>query len=316
MRARFALAGEHLLPLGTLSSVKQALKHMRDMMRLCRADNMGLRDIIPAMMLRLDLDQDCYDFVKWWATGTDDNYDRGDMSLPYLSTRDADPFEHPGYILGKFASLNGILAILLLKLKILVDIRYIRTARRVLARFSLPPEMSALVERDVVRSPLSRKLAGKPTKFLLQTQSTLIKQIRKLGAALVKANSYFMVHLFNPDEALSQLPSAYSMGSPEEMILAMRNWYAAFWETAGVLDLLVDARACAARDAHDEIEKLLRKSCYSHTIEEVRETVGLKHLWGFLDRAVEDAISLRRPPRSTTPPRPVPPTQPKYSIVA
>lgn len=301
MRARFALAGEHLLPLGTLSSVQEALKHMRDMLRLCRSDNLGLRDIVPGMMLRLDLDQDCYDFVKWWATGTDDNYDWGDMSLPYLGIRGADPFEYPGYILGKFASLDGILSILLLKIKILVDIRYIRTVRKVLTRHSLPPEVSALVERDVVRSPLSRKLAGQSTKSLQQTQSTLIKQMRKLGAALVEANPYFMVHLFDPDEALSQLPSAYSIGSPEEMMLAVRHWYAAFWETAGVLDLLVDARACAARDSHEEIERLLRKSRHSHTIEELRDTVGLKHLWKFLDRAVEDAISLCPPPRPLTP---------------
>ncbi len=59
MRARFALAGELLLNLGTLSSVTEALKHMRDMLRLCRGDNMGLRGLIPAVMLRLDRDQEC-----------------------------------------------------------------------------------------------------------------------------------------------------------------------------------------------------------------------------------------------------------------
>lgn len=64
MRARFTLAGEHLLLLGTLDGVHEALEHMQDMLRLCRSDNLGLREMMPAMMLRLDLDQECYDFVK------------------------------------------------------------------------------------------------------------------------------------------------------------------------------------------------------------------------------------------------------------
>lgn len=67
MSHRLALASR-LRELGTLDSVREALEHMQDMLRLCRSDNMGLRDIVPTMMLRLDLDQECYDFVKWRAT--------------------------------------------------------------------------------------------------------------------------------------------------------------------------------------------------------------------------------------------------------
>jgi hypothetical protein len=49
---------------------------MQDMQRLRRSDNLGLRDMMPAIMLRLDLDQECYDFVKWWVTcDPDGNYD-------------------------------------------------------------------------------------------------------------------------------------------------------------------------------------------------------------------------------------------------
>ncbi|KAM6532647.1 hypothetical protein FALCPG4_005700 [Fusarium falciforme] len=67
MSHRLALASR-LRDLGTLDGVREALEHMQGMLRLCRSDNMGLRDIVPTMMLRLDLDQECYDFVKWWAT--------------------------------------------------------------------------------------------------------------------------------------------------------------------------------------------------------------------------------------------------------
>jgi hypothetical protein len=29
---------------------------------------MGVRDLIPALYIRLDQDQECYDFLKWWLT--------------------------------------------------------------------------------------------------------------------------------------------------------------------------------------------------------------------------------------------------------
>lgn len=67
MRARFALANE-IRRAGTLDGVSEPLEHLRDMLRLCRGDNMGLRDLAPALMLQMDQDQECYDFIKWWWT--------------------------------------------------------------------------------------------------------------------------------------------------------------------------------------------------------------------------------------------------------
>ena len=140
MRARFGLAAMQLLPLGTLDGVKEGLEHLRDMLRLCRKDNMGLRNIVPGEMLRLDLDQECHDFVKWWSTcDPDGQYDWGDMSLPYLDISGADVFEDPGFATGRFPELNHIVAILMLKFKLLLDIRNLKVARKVLlGRPSLP----------------------------------------------------------------------------------------------------------------------------------------------------------------------------------
>ncbi|KAI1387668.1 uncharacterized protein F4822DRAFT_407251 [Hypoxylon trugodes] len=158
MRARFAVA-QQLLLLGTLSSVRESLEHLRDMLRLCRSDNMGLRNIVPATMLRLDLDQECYDFIKWWATcDPDGKYDWGNMSLPYLNIHGADVFEDPDFLLGEYPDLDSLVAILILKLKLLVDIRNLKVTRNVLARRQLPTELRDQIEENVVRSPLSTKL--------------------------------------------------------------------------------------------------------------------------------------------------------------
>ena len=77
MRWRYALV-EALLTEHTYAAVSAALDHLLDMLRLCRGDNMGVRDSVPALYLRLGREQECYDFIKWWATmGEQSNYDWG-----------------------------------------------------------------------------------------------------------------------------------------------------------------------------------------------------------------------------------------------
>lgn len=94
MRARYAVA-ETAGSLNTQDGVHGCVGHIQDMMRLRRGDNMGLRDMIPALMLRLDRDQECYDFIKWWCTaGSQSTYDWGDMDAPYLDIKGVHALEH------------------------------------------------------------------------------------------------------------------------------------------------------------------------------------------------------------------------------
>lgn len=93
MRARYALV-EALLKVKTYASVKAAHDHIMDMLRLCRSDNMGVREQVPWLKLRLGRDQECYDFCVWWATtGQERDYDWGNMDLPYLDIKNADILE-------------------------------------------------------------------------------------------------------------------------------------------------------------------------------------------------------------------------------
>lgn len=82
------------------------------------------------------------------------------------------------------------------------------------------------------------------------------------------------------------------------MALAMRYCYAAFWETAGVLPLLRDARLCATRNLKGDVEEIMRgealrsgkKSC--HTAEEKLQVVSAKRIWEHLGDAVKNATDL------------------------
>ncbi|KAJ4224928.1 hypothetical protein NW757_014307 [Fusarium falciforme] len=124
---------------------------------------MGLRDIVPAMMLRLDLDQECYDFVKWWATcDPDGHYDWGDMTLPHLNIRGADVLENADFFGDKYPALNHVVAILMLKLKLLVDIRNLKLTRKILASRRLSHDLWESIELSVAHSSLSAKIQRIP----------------------------------------------------------------------------------------------------------------------------------------------------------
>lgn len=47
MRARFFLA-DAMRRTGSLEGVQEGLSHLRDMLRLCHSDNLGLRQMVPA----------------------------------------------------------------------------------------------------------------------------------------------------------------------------------------------------------------------------------------------------------------------------
>lgn len=300
MRARFALS-DLLRKEGTLDGVKEGLSHLMDMMRLCRSDNMGVRSMIPAMMLQLDQDQECYDFMKWYATaGQDSHYDWGDTDLPFLDVRNADVHEDPSYVAGKYGNPHHITALILLKIKLLQDNTNIRLVRTVFAAATtqLPQELRDDIETYVVRSPLSTQLHKQSSIELLAMETKLVRHIKLLGARLNEANASVIFGLLRPDEWLGKYPEAYSPGSPEEMQLVLDYSYQAWWQTEGALELLENSRKNAEKDSADEIEDMMKSSSYQHdhgpprTAAEFLDDVSFNRIWGYLDWAVEDAASL------------------------
>ncbi|MCJ1423549.1 hypothetical protein MMC29_001433 [Sticta canariensis] len=97
MRTRYALVDE-ILRTRTYDAVIAALDHVMNCLRLCRSDNMGGRDVVPALLLRLDRDQECYDSLKWCATtGQESDYDRGDLDELFLDLKDMHVLESPTF---------------------------------------------------------------------------------------------------------------------------------------------------------------------------------------------------------------------------
>jgi hypothetical protein len=222
-------------------AVQTALDHLMDMLRLNRRDSMGLRDMVPSLMLRLGRTQDAYDFVKWWAACDPGRYDWGDLELPYLDTKDADVLEDPTWWTGGIINLSHAAAVMLIKLRVLLNLRDLQNTARALRISTLPCEIVNQVRGKLLGDGLlvrRQDLAAADTVTLAAMIERVRKQVWELYLAVEEANMHFwdrLINMHDDDDGL-QKPECYSRGSPEMADLIALCNYAAWEETPGALD--------------------------------------------------------------------------------
>lgn len=212
-----------------------------DMIRLCRSDNMGVRDIIPGLLLRLNKDQECYDFIKWWAViRHDSHYDYGDTDLPYLNIKNADVFESPERFCDQFPNLSHLTYLCLLKIKLLFEVMRLEQCTASLGP-AIPREILDLIESSIPQSPAvrkSREIMSGDSDVRKTMIDKLEMQIGEIFDSVARANQYFWVVLIQDDYDFSETPEYYTAGSVEEMVLVMRHSYEAWAETPGAIDFI------------------------------------------------------------------------------
>lgn len=249
MRSRYGLVDALLLNFGQaggrLDAAQVALDHLLDMLRLCRGDNMGVRDIVPSLYIRLGNDQGAYDFVKWYATtGSERDYDWGNTDLPFLDVKNADVFESlEESWTGDYIALSHAVAVCLIKVRVLRDLQAIQNTRRAL-QGTLPAEMVDLIRK---KQMVGNILKSRPEIFSASMDeiADLIQkiqgQIKNLYRAITNYNhSFWMVMIDSAEEALATRPEGYSPRSPEEAVLIIGYSYAAWAETPGALEEMED----------------------------------------------------------------------------
>lgn len=238
MRARFAVV-EEMGRIHNVEAVEARFDHLMDMLRLCRSDNMGTRSLVPSLMLRLNKDQECYDFIKWWAVPKS-SYDWSNPDLPYLDVKGADAFEPVKCIDGEFSDLSHFISATLLKVKLLLDLLKLQQSTASLGP-KVPQEILDLIQTSVPQSPIikgSRELMGGEEANRLATIEKLKEQINQLYGIVDKGNKHFWPHLLNPGPYLNERPESYSMGSVEESVLTLHYTHAAWAETPGAIDFI------------------------------------------------------------------------------
>ncbi|KAK9234680.1 hypothetical protein V1525DRAFT_412346 [Lipomyces kononenkoae] len=238
MQSRYALV-EALLKAKTRPAVQSALDHILDMLRLCRGDNLGVRDVAPALYLRLGKDQECYDFIKWWATtGKESKYDWGDMDLGYLDVKDANVFEDVDLYGRGHYSLSHAVSVTLIKIRILHDLRNLQGSTVVGETAPFPREIL-----DNIRGKLvSTIVAGNKEIMDSNDQRLAIERLESQVAqwynVVKESNRYFWPALIRPGNNLTARPQYYGHGTPEEMRLVLQYSYESWLETPGAIDLI------------------------------------------------------------------------------
>ncbi|KAF2188686.1 hypothetical protein K469DRAFT_627317 [Zopfia rhizophila CBS 207.26] len=236
MRARFALV-EAQLKINTPQAVESGLYHLIDMLRLCRGDNMGVRDLVPALFLRLGRDQEAYDFLKWWVTtGQESDYDWGDIDLGYLDVKDADVFESVDVFAKDCPSLSHLVAVTLLKIRLLIDLQALQRSHSV-------GEHAAQEILDNTREHcVSSIISGNRLILDRQDQTPYIKslekQVKQLYVAVKKHNKYFWPALLNPGDNLTARPNMYGFGDPSQMQLMLQYNYNSWAETSRAIETI------------------------------------------------------------------------------
>ncbi|KAK7542052.1 uncharacterized protein J3D65DRAFT_612451 [Phyllosticta citribraziliensis] len=223
MRARCAFINA-LIPAGTVESLSLALDHTMDMLRLCRGDNLGMRWQVPALLLRLGKEQQCYDFIKWWAAIEDDgSYDWGNTSLPYLDVKNAGVFE-PVDIFTKRFSVYLTFDMLLLKVKLLLDLIALQRS----------PERSDGFSTSIVQARKDEFRAAGLQPLIEKLES----QISQLYQAVKSSNPHLWPAFMAPEPHLGTRPDFYTPGDLTEAQIALQQSYQAWNETPGAEDVI------------------------------------------------------------------------------
>jgi hypothetical protein len=247
MQARFALV-EACLLVNTVEAVDAALKHLLEMLHLCRSDNMGLRDLVPALYLRLYRDQEAYDFCKWWiTTAQEEEHDWGNRANRFLDIKGADPFEDPKYFVDKATvSLSFAVSVALIKIRLLLDLQALmRDGEK--ASPKLPSEVSdqALVHCTSSIIKGQRHMLERDDQTINITAQR--RHIRQLFDAVQDSNKHFWPALVNPGSNLDARAAMHGFGDTGQMHgfgdtgqmqVVLRYNYSAWAETEGAIGVI------------------------------------------------------------------------------
>ncbi|CAK7230498.1 hypothetical protein SCUCBS95973_007594 [Sporothrix curviconia] len=294
--AKVAKEEERLRKIKTIDGVREALAHMQDLLQLDRMDGMGMCYFVPFAMLRLDQDQECYDFTKWWILKEAEEFSNPtDMSQPFADLQREDALEKTTFIPAlQVPSLAHLSALLLLKLKLVVDIRNIAVTRKVITAQRLPAELRLMIEALAVRSPISAsRLVGLGDKALADAERQLVADAVKIidnmisWSSNVLSGTVFHWNDVTEDDFYSENPIENVLS--DDVQLAATASGLAYMETYGVRELLQEARLCAARTvAIDPTAMKTDMASQNVTDEQLLFEVSYSRVHHFLPHAVED----------------------------
>ena len=259
MRSRFSLFTTYSR-MNTPASVREALLHGRDMLRLCRGDNLGVRQFMISLYLRTNTYkgmQDGYDFLKWWDTcDPDGHYDWGNMELPYLNIVGADMLEAPyPELLHKYASIYNVVCATLIKMRLLIqlnftlsdlDTLFLSTIRSTSPMVMFRGNQGVLSTVGSFLRPSFPCFTTKKLAELRALQEALRQQVKQLMDHVENnLNNRIWKAIINPYKVMTaDAPEGISAGSSEEAIEVVKSFLLIFLtrtrEAEAMRQILID----------------------------------------------------------------------------
>lgn len=207
MRARNSLI-EAILAVNTIQAVEEALSHCLEMLDLNHNDNQGIRGYIPPLYIRLERDQDCYDFIKWWLINWDDRYEWSD---PSGVVKNQNMTEHRLDLSKGSGPLSHLVSLTLL---------YIRNYL-----FWCPGLHAAGV--NAVHRKETKESERRAREIAVDAYT-----------AVHRANEHFWSVLLNPMDLLTMRPDKYEMASFQQVPHTLQLCYNSWAETPGAFDVV------------------------------------------------------------------------------
>ncbi|KAK6499737.1 hypothetical protein TWF481_010094 [Arthrobotrys musiformis] len=260
IQRRFDLANKVMMllggPGGRIDALRFCLENFVTILRLCQRDALDLRNIIPALYIRLDRDEEAYSFIKWWTTvARTPDCDWDEFELPHLRVEGADAFEpvFPEWSegpnpWGADVNLTHAVAVVLIKIKTLLDLQTVQTATGAFESDTLPTHFATIVREQIGSG---RILASHPELIrgssdrVVEAVDTITVQINELYEGINTANPHLWGILFENPQRGSQSPSTSRSESEEDAYSVRRHSLASWIETAKALDVL---KACTELD--------------------------------------------------------------------
>jgi hypothetical protein len=238
MRARFDVMMA-LLNIRTGEAVRAALGHALDMLRLCHADNLGVRNYVAAMYLRLGRDQEAFDFLKWYTLKDNGGGQNGeDFMSSYSSFKGKDALEAVS-LDAQPSSLSMRVAMVLIKTRLFLDMEKLRSAMAAKGRRGMSSEEKLAFLKE---EAMSNILLARPDVLSMEGYQELIQDLTMqthLAFISVKTrNPHFWPALLNPAPYANVPVTAYGLGSKEEVTPALRESLYAWTENFEALDLI------------------------------------------------------------------------------
>jgi hypothetical protein len=255
----------------TLDGVRQSVEGLKELLHLSRRDQHCMRGVLACRMLQLDQDQECFDFIKWFELRAYDHsriaYNWHDMRLPYMNPTKSSLLSSISFLDIDRTEPVFLTSVLLLKIKLVIDVKNIILARRLLRhqQIALSLELIELICYQSVRSPASQAFVRLPDNELMKAKSTLCAHVVQLGKAIVRKTSTLTNTLVNhveffkdpcksvPKKIRSDYISMLAQGIHpmgldkgfDEHILTFNLLYPAIVQTDEVFDLLRKTNATA-----------------------------------------------------------------------